>query len=144
MANATTAASTTWMAPTSPACFNEWTVPVVMMRGASEVGFYVASSGQQAMMMGFLVVDGSDAPATYGEAFHTISGRDSVTNAPINQPYLGTTPADIDVELANDWLLDDRKEVADEGVAQLLIDEQLRSEERRVGKECRSRWSPYH
>ena len=22
--------------------------------------------------------------------------------------------------------------------------EQLRSEERRVGKECRSRWSPYH
>ena len=23
-------------------------------------------------------------------------------------------------------------------------DEDLRSEERRVGKECRSRWSPYH
>ena len=101
------------------------TVPVVMTRGASEVGFYVASSGQQAMMMGFLVVDGSDAPDSYGEAFHTISGRDSVTDAPINQPYLGTTPADIDVESANDWLLDDRKEVADEGVAQLLTDEQL-------------------
>ena len=104
---------------------NERTVPVVMTRGASEVGFYVASSGQQAMMMGFLVVDGSDAPESYGEAFHTISGRDSVTNAPINQPYLGTTPADIDVESANDWLLDDRKEVTDEGVAQLLTDEQL-------------------
>ena len=25
-----------------------------------------------------------------------------------------------------------------------LTDDQLRSEERRVGKECRSRWSPYH
>ena len=25
-----------------------------------------------------------------------------------------------------------------------LKDEVLRSEERRVGKECRSRWSPYH
>ena len=24
------------------------------------------------------------------------------------------------------------------------MDEKLRSEERRVGKECRSRWSPYH
>ena len=24
------------------------------------------------------------------------------------------------------------------------IDDQTRSEERRVGKECRSRWSPYH
>ena len=27
-------------------------------------------------------------------------------------------------------------------IAQILLDE--RSEERRVGKECRSRWSPYH
>ena len=25
-----------------------------------------------------------------------------------------------------------------------IIDTNLRSEERRVGKECRSRWSPYH
>ena len=104
---------------------NERTVPVVMTRGASEVGFYVASSGQQAMMMGFLVVDGSDAPESYGEAFHTISGRDSVTDAPINQPYLGTTPADIDVESSNDWVLDDKKEHKDEGANQLLADDQL-------------------
>ena len=27
---------------------------------------------------------------------------------------------------------------------QFLIDKKTRSEERRVGKECRSRWSPYH
>ena len=27
-------------------------------------------------------------------------------------------------------------------IGEVLID--LRSEERRVGKECRSRWSPYH
>ena len=26
----------------------------------------------------------------------------------------------------------------------LVIQEKYRSEERRVGKECRSRWSPYH
>ena len=104
---------------------NERTVPVVMTRGASEVGFYVASSGQQAMMMGFLVVDGSDAPATYGEAFHTISGRDSLTGKLINQPYLGTTPADIDVESSNDWVLDDKKEHKDEGASQLLADDQL-------------------
>ena len=25
-----------------------------------------------------------------------------------------------------------------------LVEAQIRSEERRVGKECRSRWSPYH
>ena len=29
----------------------------------------------------------------------------------------------------------------DEGT---LSDDPMRSEERRVGKECRSRWSPYH
>ena len=26
----------------------------------------------------------------------------------------------------------------------VLVPDQIRSEERRVGKECRSRWSPYH
>src|SRR5687767_15390721 len=42
-----------------------------------------------------------------------------------------------------------RVEVADTGTGiapenlQLIFDP-LRSEERRVGKECRSRWSPYH
>src|SRR3989454_3482651 len=30
------------------------------------------------------------------------------------------------------------------GVQGLAVAEQVRSEERRVGKECRSRWSPYH
>src|SRR5687767_15437354 len=30
------------------------------------------------------------------------------------------------------------------GCVQLLPTQRTRSEERRVGKECRSRWSPYH
>ena len=36
--------------------------------------------------------------------------------------------------------------VADPGVTLLTVirDQSSRSEERRVGKECRSRWSPYH
>ena len=36
--------------------------------------------------------------------------------------------------------------VAAEGLCKTLVsaDEKKRSEERRVGKECRSRWSPYH
>src|SRR5260370_37572275 len=29
-------------------------------------------------------------------------------------------------------------------LANLIVTVELRSEERRVGKECRSRWSPYH
>ena len=31
-----------------------------------------------------------------------------------------------------------------EGVAVSSFEDKSRSEERRVGKECRSRWSPYH
>ena len=30
------------------------------------------------------------------------------------------------------------------GIANVIRKRVLRSEERRVGKECRSRWSPYH
>ena len=30
------------------------------------------------------------------------------------------------------------------GLAESTCGEIIRSEERRVGKECRSRWSPYH
>ena len=30
------------------------------------------------------------------------------------------------------------------GMLVLIVGSGLRSEERRVGKECRSRWSPYH
>ena len=29
-------------------------------------------------------------------------------------------------------------------IGELKAGDKLRSEERRVGKECRSRWSPYH
>jgi hypothetical protein len=31
-----------------------------------------------------------------------------------------------------------------DALKQVLKGKQMRSEERRVGKECRSRWSPYH
>ena len=37
-------------------------------------------------------------------------------------------------------VIENLNEIEDEGE----IYESIRSEERRVGKECRSRWSPYH
>ena len=39
---------------------------------------------------------------------------------------------------------DGRYRLAGEDVSKLDKDALARSEERRVGKECRSRWSPYH
>ena len=44
---------------------------------------------------------------------------------------LGGFATEIDVRIHDDGSLS-------------VHDNQLRSEERRVGKECRSRWSPYH
>ena len=37
-----------------------------------------------------------------------------------------------------------RKPVAAEPGSSISLKQPARSEERRVGKECRSRWSPYH
>ena len=57
---------------------------------------------------------------------------------------------DFNVPLADGVITDDKRiresiptirYLADHGAAVILCS---RSEERRVGKECRSRWSPYH
>jgi len=44
----------------------------------------------------------------------------------------------------SDIIGETRWEPADSWFAESLFDSSIRSEERRVGKECRSRWSPYH
>ena len=41
-------------------------------------------------------------------------------------------------------LITERNVETQDELAALLEKEGFRSEERRVGKECRSRWSPYH
>ena len=99
------------------------TVPIVMTREASEVGIYIASSGQQAAMIGFMVVDTGDAPESYGNAVHAISGYNAATGAQNPQPYLGRKPADIDTTSGNDWTHDDSTDHADEGIKQLLPDD---------------------
>jgi len=53
--------------------------------------------------------------------------------------------ARLDVERALDVLKhDDEIDKEFDGLLRKLITYMMRSEERRVGKECRSRWSPYH
>ena len=103
-----------------PNTSKDHTVPIVMTRGASEVGIYIASSGQQAAMIGFMVVDEGDAPASYGNAVHAISGYDANTGARTPQPFLGRVEADIDTTSGNNWMHDDNTDHADEGVNQLL------------------------
>ena len=95
-------------------------VPLVMTRGASEVGLYIASSGKQSAMFGFFPLDEGDAPASYGKAIHSIATVDGVTGKKVNQPYLGHLSPDMDENNALDWFGDDKATTADEGVDQLL------------------------
>ena len=95
-------------------------VPLVMTRGASEVGLYIASSGKQSAMFGFFPLDEGDAPASYGKAIHSIATVDGVTGKKVNQPYLGYLSPDMDENNALDWFGDDKATTADEGVDQLL------------------------
>ena len=100
-----------------------YTVPIVMTRGASEVGLYVASGGKQSAMLGFFPIDEGDAPESYGKAMHTIATVDGVTGAKVSQPYLGNVSPDMDENTVLDWFGDDNSTTADEGVDQLLPDE---------------------
>ena len=99
------------------------TIPLVMTRGASEVGIYIASSGQQAAMIGFMAIDEGDAPDSYGKAIHAISRYNAETGGQNPQPFLGRVEADIDTTSGNNWKHDDDTELADEGVNQLLSDD---------------------
>ena len=99
------------------------TVPLVMTRGASEVGLYIASGGKQSAMLGFFPLDEGDAPESYGKAVHTIATVDGVTGAKVNQPYLGSVSPDMDENTTQDWFGDDKTTTADEGINQLLPDE---------------------
>src|SRR3712207_9472991 len=48
-------------------------------------------------------------------------------------------------ENENGEIIVNLKDITDgKGVLKYLGNKNIRSEERRVGKECRSRWSPYH
>ncbi|WP_454381100.1 CshA/CshB family fibrillar adhesin-related protein [Streptococcus sp. Marseille-Q6379] len=100
-----------------------YTVPIVMTRGASEVGLYVASGGKQSAMLGFFPIDEGDAPESYGKAMHTIATVDGVTGAKVNQPYIGNVSPDMDENTVLDWFGDDKATTADEGINQLLPDE---------------------
>ena len=100
-----------------------YTIPIVMTSGASEVGLYIGSAGKLSAMLGFFPLDEGDAPESYGKTVHTIATVDGVTGAKVNQPYLGSVSPDMDENTTLDWFGDDKATTADEGIDQLLPDE---------------------
>ena len=98
----------------------KYSVPVVMTKGATEVGMYVFSTGTQKAMIGVAPIDEGDAPPTYGEAVHTMNTRDGITGDEVKQPYLGSERPDMDTNNVKDWNGDDNTDTRDEGINQLL------------------------
>ncbi|WP_195184049.1 CshA/CshB family fibrillar adhesin-related protein [Streptococcus infantis] len=99
---------------------SKFAVPLVMTKGASEIGLYIASSGKQSAMLGFFPLDEGDAPESYGKAVHSIATVDGITGKKVNQPYLGHLSPDMDENNTLDWTGDDKATTADEGIDQLL------------------------
>ncbi len=102
-----------------------FSTPLVMTRNAKNIGMYILSAGQQGSMLGFMVLDEGDAPASYGRVAHSISKSDGQ-----KQPYLGSVPADVDVRTtpikgASAFIYDDVNGIgaADEGARQLMGDD---------------------
>ena len=102
-----------------------FSTPLVMTRNAKNIGMYIMSNGQQGSMLGFMVLDQGDAPASYGRVAHSISKSDGQ-----KQPYLGSVPADVDVRTtpikgASAFIYDDVNGIgaADEGARQLMGDD---------------------
>ena len=116
--------------------------PVIMTKDATEVGFYIVTDGHQAAMIGFVPVDSGDAPATYGEATHTLTTISSLDGSEVKQPYLGSVRPDMDTGNEKNWLGDDTKEEADEGIDQILPDN-LKGQTNQVIKMNRERQGSY-
>src|SRR3712207_2645202 len=82
----------------------------------------------------------TDVIAGLHRAFQTLHGADHL-RAVFLRGAGGTFSAGADVE----WMCEQGEQTeADNRADAMDLARMLRSEERRVGKECRSRWSPYH
>ncbi len=101
-----------------------FSTPLVMTRNAKNIGMYIFSSGQQGSMLGFMLLDEGDAPASYGRVAHSISKSNGQ-----KQPYLGSVAPDVDIRTtpitkATAFKYDDNHGdgAADEGARQLMGD----------------------
>ena len=101
-----------------------FSTPLVMTRNAKNVGMYIFSSGQQGSMLGFMILDEGDAPASYGRVAHSISKSNGQ-----KQPYLGSVAPDVDIRTTpitktTAFKYDDNHGdgAADEGARQLMGD----------------------
>ena len=101
--------------------------------------FFPIDPGANAALGGMAATSASGTMAVkYGTMKTVISGLTVVlANGDIINTGTRTKKSSAGYNLTNLF-------IGSEGTLGIITEVQLRSEERRVGKECRSRWSPYH
>src|SRR6266542_5268196 len=89
----------------------------------------------------FLVADPEGGVAAVIDPYRDVDGY--LTH--VEKHNLHVTRA-LDTHVHNDFVSGGRELAAEAGtdIGELAAGAEVRSEERRVGKECRARWSPYH
>src|ERR1022692_12560 len=107
-------------------------IPVLLLTSCgSEAPRRAAQPQAPPIAVRVAAVAAQDWPATY-EATGTVRARTTATMASKVMAYVQQVSAQVGDRVRQGQVL-------------ITLDARdLRSEERRVGKECRSRWSPYH
>src|SRR5215207_10460598 len=122
------------------------------LRAVVQAGVYRVGAERQEIARP--VLRGEPAPPELSAQFHRVVGEPAVPPPPVHDrasfgvlllarhvlAVLVHVPRQVAVAEAAEAV----RAFEDHQSPELVVDVYLRSEERRVGKECRSRWSPYH
>ena len=131
-------------------------IPMVAFTGNVATSLLGKDSFQEADIMGvttpitkhnFLVQDTNELTLTLKKAFYIArTGRPGPVVVDIPKDILlEEAEFDYSIDLASlNWSYKPKREGSTADLQAILDVISRRSEERRVGKECRSRWSPYH
>ncbi len=90
-------------------------LPIALSQDVKNLSFYGNSSSSVSGVIGFIIYDGGDAPASYGSAQHIIGNFNKTVNGrevTATQPFIGNQKADVDFrtsvnEPSGAWTLDD-------------------------------------
>src|SRR5256886_13507093 len=109
-----------------------WSAPLGGQQASGTVRGRVRDDGTHQPLSGVSVAVGGRGALTQADGRYVVTGVPAGTDT-LRTRMIGYAPAKRAVTVAG----------GDTVVVDLTLNAQ-RSEERRVGKECRSRWSPYH
>ena len=135
--------------------------PIKKLEDIQKIKKYLAKKPRDALLFSFGINTGLRISDILSLDVDDVKGRNYIEIREKKTNKYKKFPLNRFLKEEIDLFVDDEKEIADllevylkndnytvykyySGIEALKCIEETRSEERRVGKECRSRWSPYH